>query len=113
MYITNYQDVKDVDVVRRVVHARLERGESLDFVPCLGGIKSNMRMTMLHWAVWYRAEASVRVLVNAGASVEAKDICGKTPLDLALEQKVPREIADLLSQPRTRRPVTLHTVIPD
>lgn len=95
-----------MSVVRRVLAA----GQDVDYVPCLGGVKSNMGMTMLHWAVWFNARDSVEALVRAGANVDARDALGKTPMDLAVERKLGPEVTALLA--KQRRPVGADTDIP-
>ena len=61
--------------------------------------------------MWFKARESVEILINAGADLNTRDAYGKTPLDLAVEQKAGPDIVNLL-QPK-RQPVTIATPIPD
>jgi hypothetical protein len=74
-------------------------------------IYNKIGQTLLHWAVFYGAVESVALLVAAGADIHKKDLKGKTPLDLAIQQKACKEIIELVSE--KKKIVTKHTQIPE
>ncbi|KAH9254814.1 hypothetical protein BASA81_007064 [Batrachochytrium salamandrivorans] len=60
-------------------------------------------LTLLHWAAWYGQQSTILVLLEYGAKTTAKDVKGKTPLDLANQRGHGAEITALLSSLAKRR----------
>ena len=54
-------------------------------------------MTPLHSAAWYGHTAIAEMLLEKGADVNARDVNGKTPLQLAIQQEQ-ESTAELLKQ---------------
>lgn len=51
--------------------------------------------TALHYASLYRIEGAAERLIRAGASLQVRDRCGATPIDLFFDGEDDRLLADL------------------
>jgi ankyrin repeat protein len=99
-------DVKDPAVIKGFVEA----AGDVDYVPIPEEgegpypkeSEQETGLTLLHWAAWYKQVETIKILLQYGANVEAKDFKGKTPLDLAKQQKAEKGVVDLLSSRNKR-----------
>lgn len=51
--------------------------------------------TALHYASLYRTEGAAERLIRAGASLQVRDRCGATPIDLFFDGEDDRQLAEL------------------
>lgn len=80
------EDVASLDRLLALRHTR--RDIELDAVDDLG-------RTALHYASLYRIEGAADRLIRAGASLQIRDRCGATPIDLFFDGEDDRQLADL------------------
>ncbi|XP_010005724.1 PREDICTED: palmitoyltransferase ZDHHC13 [Chaetura pelagica] len=59
----------------------------LKFNPCLNAVDSVQKNTALHWAIASGNTGAVDLLLEAGASLDIKNVKGETPRDLACQSQ--------------------------
>jgi len=64
---------QDLDVLRMLVEAGADVDER----------DEQKGATVLHWTAYHGLEAACRLLLNAGAAVDSREMCGQTPLHWA------------------------------
>ncbi len=61
---------------------------------CLDAV-DELGRTALHYASLYRIEGAADRLIRAGASLQVRDRCGATPIDLFFDGEDDRQLAEL------------------
>ncbi|KAL2310040.1 hypothetical protein Nmel_006278 [Mimus melanotis] len=59
----------------------------LKFNPSLNAVDNVQKNTALHWAIASRNTSAVDLLLEAGASLDIKNVKGETPLDIAYQSQ--------------------------
>ncbi|MBN8924587.1 MAG: hypothetical protein BGP10_13310 [Rhodanobacter sp. 68-29] len=80
------EDLPELDRLLGLRHSRPHI--ELDAVDDLG-------RTALHYASLYRIEGAADRLIRAGASLQIRDRCGSTPIDLFFDGEDDRQLAEL------------------
>lgn len=92
-YRFSYDDVRFSERVERF----LKEGGDPNYVPNVLGLYD---WTLLHWAAFYRATASIKLLVGKGANVNLKSTDGDVPAKIAKNVGASSEILRLLEAGR-------------
>ena len=88
-----FDEVRDTEKVERF----LREGGDPNFVPFAVGVYD---WTLLHWAAFYRATSTIKLLVGKGANINLKNAEGDVPARIAKNQGASAEILRLLEAGR-------------